>query len=188
MVRVTNVFGDITTGRHGEAVYQRKYGRGMRRLYKELKPSDSPSQLEQQRKFKESIAWVQSLNYLEKQAIKDYCKTSRIGYREGEPIHWYNWAKSLGMKRPTFTIVNSVTGEYKVNHPAILKIEEVDEAGDNVFETDDLSDVIEGRYTSFYQQVPDKKVSLVRVTILPGMEFEYVNKVTFVYIITFPCD
>lgn len=173
MVKISNVFGDITTGKHGMAVYQRKYGRGMRRLYKEVKPSQSVAQLNQQKSFKDAIAWVKSLSFHEKNAIKAYCKRNKVGFREGEPIHWYNWAKSLGMTRPKFAVINSETGKYKVAHPSLLKIEEISVQGDVLFSVDELSDVLEDRYQSVFQQTPSDGVSLVRVTTLPGMVYDY---------------
>jgi len=173
MVKVDNVFGDITTGRQGEAVYQRKYGRGMRRLFNDLNKNPSQSQLDQRANFKRSIAWVKGLSYAEKQAIKEYCRINRVGYKDGEPIHWYNWAKRLGIARPKFKVVDSVTGKYRVSHPALYRIEEIDKTGAISFSIDELSDVLDSRYLGVYEQTPGTPISMVRVTTLPGIVFDY---------------
>ncbi len=173
MVKVDNVFGDITTGRQGEAVYQRKYGRGMRRLFNDLNKNPSQSQLDQRANFKRSIAWVKGLSYAEKQAIKEYCRINRVGYKDGEPIHWYNWAKRLGIARPKFKVVDSVTGKYRVSHPALYRIEEIDKTGAISFSIDELSDVLDSRYLGVYEQTPGTPISMVRITTLPGIVFDY---------------
>lgn len=187
MVRVTNIFGDVTTGRSGEAVYQRKYGRGMRRVYKEVKPSSSSAQLDQQSHFKDTIAWIKTLNYQQKEAVREYCRVNKIGNREGDPIHWYNFLKNLGLKKPVFKILDSETGKYSIKHNAILQVEEVDSSGEVLFSVDDLSDVLDSRYLSSFSQTPPNGTAKIRLTILPGLVYEYDNVVSGFIDIEFPC-
>jgi len=187
MVRVTNIFGDITTGKSGEAVYQRKYGRGMRRLYKEVKPSSSPGQKEQNDNFKHTIAWIKTLTFQEKQAVKRYYTDKKIGVNNGEPIHWYNWLKNLGLKKPLYRIMNENTGVYQIKHDAIYSVEEIDNKGNVINIVENLSDILDSRYLGVFQQKPSDLAVKVKLTILPGLTYEYPVQAIAPHIISFPC-
>lgn len=184
MVRVNNIFGDITTGKSGEAVYQRKYGRGMRRLYKEVKPSSSPGQIEQNENFKKTIAWIKTLTAQEKQAVKKYCREKKIGNKIGEPIHWYNWLKSLGLKKARIRLIDEENMRYRIEHNAIFSVREIDSFGKVKVEIDGLSDLLDSRYLDVFEY--DKKYadSILEVTTLPGIKYmvgEVVEAVEMLY-------
>ena len=187
MVRVNNIFGDITTGKSGEAVYQRKYGRGMRRLYNKVKPSSSPGQIEQNENFKKTIAWIKTLTAQEKQAVKKYCREKKIGNKIGEPIHWYNWLKSLGLERPKFKVINESKGTYQISHNAIYSVEELDSSGRVVNFVDDLTNILDFRYLKQFQQDPSTITTIIKVTVLPGIIYEYPVEFGVYHIVTFPC-
>lgn len=187
MVKIRNIYGDVCTGRKDNAVYQRKYGQAMRRIYNDDKPPASPLQEAQRSKFKEGIAFAESLNKAERDAIKEYMKNRNIGWNDGEPIHWYNWAKSLAMKQPEYRVLDSVSGRYRFSHPAILKIEELDAGGSIVFSTDDLSNILDGRFQEQWMQTPNPSASLVRATTLAGQVYEYELELITQVTISFPC-
>lgn len=187
MVKIKNIYGDVCTGRKDNAVYQRKYGQAMRRVYNDNKPPASPLQEAQRDKFKEGIAYAESLNKAERDAIKAYMKEKNIGWKDGDPIHWYNWAKSIAMKQPEYRVLDSVTGRYRFSHPAILKIEELDIDGNVLFSMDDLSNIMDGRFQEQWMQTPASGAALVRATTLAGQAYEYTLEVVTTIIITFPC-
>lgn len=187
MVKIRNIYGDINIGRHDNAVYQRKYGRAMRRVYKEVKPASSPLQKEQNERFKSTIAWIKRLSNEEKESAKQYCRDHNIGSAVGEPIHWYNWLKNFGLKVPVFKILDSETSKYRVSHPGIYKIEEFSSSGESLFSVDDLTNFVEGRYLSLFEQTPTSGASLIRVTTISGHDYEYTVFTVREVVISFPC-
>lgn len=187
MVKIKNIYGDVCTGRKDNAVYQRKYGQAMRRVYNDVKPPASPLQAEQRQKFQEGVDFANNLSREEKIAIKEYMKRRNLGWRDGEPIHWYNWAKSIAMKTPSYRVLDSITGRYAFNHPAILKVEEIDENGDVIFSMDDLSDIIDSRFQEQFIQSPTPATKKVRCTTLAGQSYEFDVTVVLKTIISFPC-
>jgi len=70
MVKIRNIYGDEYKGKQKHAVYQKKYGKQIRRLKEEHKANRAPAQLEQQRRFKIGISWYKSLSYFEKEGLK----------------------------------------------------------------------------------------------------------------------
>ena len=70
MVKIKNVFGDEYRGKQKHAVYQKRYGKQIRRLKEDKKANRAPAQLEQQRRFKIGISWYKSLSYFEKEGLK----------------------------------------------------------------------------------------------------------------------
>ena len=70
MVKIRNIYGDEYRGKQRNAVYQRKYGRQIRRIKEDKKANRAPAQVEQQRRFKVGLAWYKSLSYLEKEGLK----------------------------------------------------------------------------------------------------------------------
>jgi len=70
MVKIRNIYGDEYRGKQRNAVYQRKYGRQIRRIKEDKKANRAPAQLEQQRRFKIGISWYKSLSYFEKEGLK----------------------------------------------------------------------------------------------------------------------
>lgn len=187
MVKIKNIYGDICIGRKDNAVYQRKYGQAMRRVYNDNKPPATPLQEAQRDKFKEGIAYAKSLSKAEIGAIKEYMKEKNIGWNDGDPIHWFNWAKNLSLITVEFNVFNEVTQEYRVKHPAISKIEELDADRNIVFTIDDLSNILDKRFLDTYIQTPIGSCRFVRVTTLPGKVFEYPIGFSTKIVVTFPC-
>jgi len=70
MVKIRNVYGDEYRGKQKHAVYQKRYGKQIRRLKEEHKRNDSPAQREQQRRFRVGLSWYKSLSYEEKEGLK----------------------------------------------------------------------------------------------------------------------
>lgn len=72
MVKIKNVFGDEYKGKQKNAVYQKRYGKQIRRIKEDKKRNDAPAQREQQRRFRVGVAFYKSLTAEEKQALKEW--------------------------------------------------------------------------------------------------------------------
>jgi len=70
MVKIKNVYGDEYRGKQKHAVYQKRYGKQIRRLKEDKKANRAPGQKEQQRRFKVGLSWYKSLSYEEKEGLK----------------------------------------------------------------------------------------------------------------------
>jgi len=79
MVKIKNVFGDEYRGKQKHAVYQKRYGKQIRRIKEDKKANRAPAQLEQQRRFKIGISWYKSLSYFEKEGLKLFLNERGIG-------------------------------------------------------------------------------------------------------------
>jgi len=78
MVKIKNVFGDEYKGKQRNMVYQKRYGRQIRRLREEHKENKAPGQVEQQRRFRVGLSWYKSLSYEEKQGLKLFLRERGI--------------------------------------------------------------------------------------------------------------
>jgi len=72
MVKIRNIYGDEYRGKQRNAVYQRKYGRQIRRIKEDKKANRAAAQQEQQRRFKVGLAWYKSLSYIEKEGRRAF--------------------------------------------------------------------------------------------------------------------
>ena len=70
MVKIKNVFGDEYKGKQKHAVYQKRYGKQIRRIKEDKKANKAPGQVEQQQRFKIGISWYKGLSYFEKEGLK----------------------------------------------------------------------------------------------------------------------
>jgi len=187
MVKVNNIFGDIKKGKQDNAIYQLKYGQQIRRAaYKEVK-DPSPRQITQRNLFKDAVEWVKSLTSSEKTSLKKYYRKTYHSWKPGEPSTWYNWAKTLVMKKVEFSYSHEYPYNYVVHHPAILKVEELSEGGDLLFETNNLSNINNLKFTNNFSSTGARDCHTVVVTTLPGVVYEFVLDVERGITITFPC-
>lgn len=187
MVKVNNIFGDIKKGKQDNAIYQLKYGQQIRRAaYKEVK-DPSPRQITQRNLFKDAVEWVKSLTSSEKTSLKKYYRKTYHSWKPGEPSTWYNWAKTFVMTTPSLKYVASYPYTYTITHPSILKIEELNSYGEVLFSSDGLSDLLSEKITNNYTKDPNPQTTTIRITTLPGIEYEenIIQKLSIV--ISFPC-
>lgn len=91
MVKVRNKQGDIKKGKQGRAVYQGFYGKQIRRKHDGEKKNKSQKQLEVQQRFKEGLAFAESLSEVEKLTIIRYIES------RGLKLTWHNYAKLISM-------------------------------------------------------------------------------------------
>lgn len=72
MVKIKNIFGDEYQGKQKNAVYQKRYGKQIRRIKEDKKRNDAPAQREQQQRFKVGLSWYSSLSYVEKEGLQQF--------------------------------------------------------------------------------------------------------------------
>lgn len=173
MVKIVNEFGDVLKGKTGEAIYQGHYGRQIRR--KSYKKNDNPSskQIQVRKRFKDSIIWVNSLTFSQKQNIKHLFKNQFPSYEKGQPTTWFNYAKWLYLSNPKFSIIDSSNNCYKINHPAIMNIEEYDSSMNLIYSSQNLSDLSDLSLYSSFIHTPSPEVSSIQVTTLTGLLFVF---------------
>jgi hypothetical protein len=187
MVKIDNIFGDVKTGVQDNAIYQKHYGRQIRRSgYKENK-TPSPRQLKQRQLFKDAVEWVRGLSGSEKRSIKEYYKKSYSSWTPGQPSTWYNYAKNFFLLRPRFVLDVALSTKYSLFHPAILKVEEIDGDGNVIYLADNLTVLELDVFSDKFSHRANSGCAMVRVTTLPGLVFEYTLKAFEEITITFPC-
>jgi hypothetical protein len=92
MVKVTNAYGDIAIGAVDEvAVYQRFYGKSVRRKWDGKKKNTQPQQLLVQQRFRNGIDFASSLSIDERKFLSEYVEA------HGLKMTWQNYAKNICM-------------------------------------------------------------------------------------------
>ena len=94
MVKIRNVFGDEYKGRQGNAVYQKFYGRQVRRLWDGRKKNKAPGQEEQKKRFKIGLAFWSSLSQTEREFLRQYVR------EHYETLTPQQWAVKMALSRP----------------------------------------------------------------------------------------
>jgi len=98
VVKIRNVYGDEYKGRQGNAVYQKFYGRQIRRLWDGKKENKAPQQEEQKKRFKMGLAFWESLSTEEREKLKEYLRGS------GSDLTAQQWAVKVALVRPRVVI------------------------------------------------------------------------------------
>ena len=104
MVKITNQFGDVKTGKQHTVVYQGHYGNQTRRMLKDKKDEHTRGQLEQRERFKTGIDFAKNLTKAQRDFIKTYMAEAGIRSPDGLPTTWYTFAKKIAMTRPEVEI------------------------------------------------------------------------------------
>jgi hypothetical protein len=100
MVKITNRFGDVKTGKQDKVVYQRHYSNQTRRTLREKKDEHTRGQLEQRDRFRTGIYFAKNLTKAQRDFIKSYMAEAGIRSPDGLPTTWYTFAKKIAMTRP----------------------------------------------------------------------------------------
>lgn len=173
MVKIVNVFGDVLTGVSGPAIYQRHYGKQIRRKgYKQTKPP-SAGQLAVRSRFSSAINWVKGLSADERLDIKEYYKSSSLAYRKTLPKTWYNYAKLLYLADPELAESDLQPGDYVIKHPAILSIEQYDTFHVLISAVENLTDFSEDSVCNEYTLTALPESAILRVYTYPGLYKEF---------------
>lgn len=91
------------------------------------------------------------------------------------------------MKKPELNVSAAPPYTYFINHPAILKIEELDNSGDVVYTSNNLSNINAMVFKDHFSKDPNSDAVSLRVTTLPDIVFEYDLDIPQKIIISFPC-
>lgn len=98
MVKITNVFGDEYKGRQGNAVYQKKYGKQIRRVWDGKKRNTAPAQEEQKARFRQAHAWIKQLTSEEVEGLKTFVNRVR------PDLTWQQYAIKTALDRGKVSI------------------------------------------------------------------------------------
>jgi len=106
LVKITNAFGDEMQGAQGPGVFQKFYGKQIRRKREEHKKNDSRAQLAIQAGFKDGIEFAETLGRDEIDQVEAFLR--EMGWK----ITWHNFARRVAMTEVKVdTSGISVTGE-----------------------------------------------------------------------------
>jgi len=189
MVKIDSTIGMKFKGKIGDFIIQDVNGQQvLRKGYKENK-IPTKEQVEVRNRFRDAAAWVKSLSPEEKKELRRYFRTIYTSYEKGQPSTWYNWAKTLHMTTPDFQVLDSVTFEYSIKHPGILKIEEFNSSGVLIHSATNLSSILDSQYLTFFTNLPQDGVTSVRLTTISGAIYEYGKPITVITPVDscFPC-
>lgn len=107
MVKITNAFGDEMQGVQGPGVYQKFYGKQIRRKREEHKKNESPEQKIVQAGFKDGIDFAETFSRDEIENVEAFIR--EMGWK----ITWHNFARRVAM-----TPVNAdISGLSVVSNP-----------------------------------------------------------------------
>jgi len=105
MVRIQNKFGDLKTGKQGEAVYQRHYGRQMRRVRREKRGDISKVQRQRRALFKQALDWRAGLSRHDKLVLEQAAYHFHYRDSEGVIITWDRMALKIALEVPTVEVL-----------------------------------------------------------------------------------
>jgi len=169
MVKITNVFGDEYEGVQDNAIFQKVYGKQVRRKrYTQSKPP-SPKQLQVQQRFKDAITWIKTLDPSTKKYIKRYFTDSDLSSTPNFPKTWYTYAKFLYITSPSYKQSSDDLNTYIIKHPALSSIQFLDSLGSVTDSMDNLTDFSIGKITTKYTVTPLETTSRIRIITYPGV-------------------
>jgi len=163
MVKIENVFGDQWIGKYAGKIYQRVHGQQVRREGFTRPDPQGPIQEQQKQRFKEFVEWWRSQTTDQKNSLRDKFKEKEIEKKNTQYLTIYHYLLGLGLTPPQIEIVDPDKLTYRVTHPSIQKIEEIDFDGNIIATYDNLSNVYELNFTESQQITPNKNTKIVRV-------------------------
>lgn len=169
LVKITNDFGDNYVGKSGNAIYQKQWGQQVRRMGYKEKKEPSIRQQEVRQRFKDAIQWVKDLPFEDRRSLKQLYETTSIAYDKKYPVNWYNFAKWLYIQDPKFSILNVITNEYKISHPALLSVKEYDVHNVLRYSSDILSTFDSPNLDKSFVHTPISYDSRIEITLLTGL-------------------
>lgn len=105
MVRITSKVGDIKTGKQGEAVYQRHYGRQIRRVRREKGGIVSKTQERRRNLFRQALDWRKDLNRHDRLVIAQYAYEGHFRDSERVTLTWDRMALKIALEVPLVEVV-----------------------------------------------------------------------------------
>jgi len=112
MVKIHNQFGDIKTGRQGEAVFQCKYGEQVRRTVQPKSGIVSQAQIDHRNLYRAALDWRKLLSLPNRRYLDGYCIANWVVDGHQIPLPWSRFALKLYLERVHFVLLTKpVAGE-----------------------------------------------------------------------------
>jgi len=115
MVKIVNAFGDVKTGKQGEAVYQRRYGEQVRRIVSPKRAIVSEAQIKHRQSYRDALGWRKGVSPANRRYLEGYCIANGVIDSYGIPLAWHRFALKLYLERvefvPALTTTELVEGE-----------------------------------------------------------------------------
>ncbi len=102
---MTRWTGDIKTGAQGEAVYQRHYGRQIRRLRSDKRGDVSKVQKARRVLFKQGLEWRKGLNRHDRLVLEQYAYQAHYTDEQGITLTWDRMAMKIALEVPTVAVL-----------------------------------------------------------------------------------
>jgi len=109
MVKIDNPLGDVKVGRQGEAVYQRKYGRQIRRTVSPKRALASEAQIAHRQLYRAALAWRSQLSLANRRYLDGYCISNWIVDNYQIPLPWSRFALKLYLEKVKFLVIQKPT-------------------------------------------------------------------------------
>jgi len=105
MVLITNKHGDIKTGAQGEAVYQGRYGRQVRRTRQPKRAQVSRVQNARRLLFKQALHWRKGLNRHDRLVLQQYAYQAHYTDDHHITLTWDRMALKIALQVPTIEVL-----------------------------------------------------------------------------------
>ena len=105
MVLINNKTGEIKTGAQGEAVYQRRYGRQIRRVRSVKRGEVSKVQKARRVLFKQGLEWRKRLTRHDRLVLEQYAYQAHYTDEQGIILTWDRMALKIALEVPTVAIL-----------------------------------------------------------------------------------
>lgn len=105
MVLIDNKQGDIKLGKQGEAVYQRHYGRQIRRVRREKGGDITKVQKARRALFRQALDWRAALNRHDRLVLEQAAYHFHYTDTEGIILTWDRVALKIALEVPTVAVV-----------------------------------------------------------------------------------
>ncbi len=174
MVKIHNVFGDQWIGKYSGKIYQRVHGQQVRREGFKRPDPQGPIQEQQKQRFKEFVEWWRSQTTSQKDTLKGKFAEKGVEKENPQYITVYHYLLGMGLTPPRIEIIDPDKLTYKVTHPSIHRIEEIDFNGNIIATYDNLSNVYELEFTGSQQLTPNEHTRSVRVYTPFGQSTDFI--------------
>lgn len=105
MVLIDNKQGDIKIGTQGDAVYQRHYGRQIRRVRKEKGGEISKAQTQRRLLFRQALEWRAGLDRHARLVIEQFAYQAHYRDTEGITLTWDRMALKIALEVPDVAVI-----------------------------------------------------------------------------------
>jgi len=105
MVKIVNRFGDVKIGKQGEVVYQRKYGKQIRRGLSPKRAIASETQIAHRQLYRDALDWRKQLSLPNRRYLDGYPIANGVIDSYGIPLPWSRFALKLYLEKVKFVTI-----------------------------------------------------------------------------------